>query len=54
MLGVVVVDGWELVLGKGCWSIAEVQKPGSWRAGLLLGLHAGREEKNFWQVVLVR
>lgn len=47
MLGAVVVDGWELVLGKGCWNISEVQKPGKWRSGLLLGLYVEQEEKNF-------
>lgn len=52
MLGAVGVDGWEPGLGKGCWSISEVQRPGKQRSGLLLGLHVEQEEKSFWQVAL--
>lgn len=53
-MGAVVVGGWELGLGTGCWSIVEVQKPGNWRSGLLPGLYVGQEEKSFWQVALER
>jgi len=47
VLGAVVVDGWEPVWGRGCWSISEVRKPAKRRSELLLGLHAEQEEKNF-------
>lgn len=54
VLGAAGVGGWELGLGRGCWNISEVQKPGKRRSGLLLGLHVEQEEKSFWQVVLER
>lgn len=55
MLGAVGVGGWEPGLGRGCWNICEVQKPGKGRrSGLLLGLHVEQEEKSFWLVVLER